>query len=244
MEPDHEPLKLPKPEKITGFYFEVLNALHGDTVGHPAHGSFTYHKTAECYALFGDDFYDYPNWNSDEGTDSSPGFEHLRSASSSANQPKNPLPKPSGQSYVATILGRGNTEALSQLYLKVLQQQVPQQHKRQQQQQLVGGSQNMSMPIYGLANGNAFNLTQAYTQLLMANLRHQTMLQQMQQQQQQHVQQQQQQLKFSNAATAAILYEGMLQQRVLLLQQLSHQQTAQLQPSQQLPRIPPEASNK
>ncbi|XP_030079241.1 uncharacterized protein LOC115482948 [Drosophila hydei] len=46
----------PSPAATSGFLNEVLNALYGDTTGHPENGSFSYHKAAEHYALNGVDY--------------------------------------------------------------------------------------------------------------------------------------------------------------------------------------------
>ncbi|KAH8263354.1 hypothetical protein KR044_007721, partial [Drosophila immigrans] len=52
-QPQPQPQTQPA-ETTTSFLAEVLSALYGDTTGHPEHGSFSYHKAAERYALTGD----------------------------------------------------------------------------------------------------------------------------------------------------------------------------------------------
>lgn len=53
---DSEPKAEPSPAATSGFLNEVLIALYGDTTGHPENGSFSYHKAAEHYALYGGDY--------------------------------------------------------------------------------------------------------------------------------------------------------------------------------------------
>ncbi|XP_062142482.1 serine/threonine-protein kinase Warts isoform X1 [Drosophila sulfurigaster albostrigata] len=247
-------MKLPSAESTTSFLAEVLSALYGDTTGHPEHGSLSYHKAAERYALTGDGKLAKRSSGSSSAASSGsqsrsqhlpPGFgkaeralyERNKLAAAAAARQVNAngnvgsnsvAPNASGDAGVAGRAAPSTINELSHIYLQLLQQQLPQQQAQQQQHLVAGAPNNMSMPIYGLACGHVNDLTQVYAQLLAANFPQNVA-------QQQHQQQQQS----SSAAAATILYEAMLQQRVLQqLQQQQMQQHAQQQQQQQQSRTP------
>lgn len=43
------------------YIHEVHNAIYGDTQGHPVYGSAEYFEAAQNYAVYGKDFYDFPD---------------------------------------------------------------------------------------------------------------------------------------------------------------------------------------
>ncbi|XP_034099057.1 alpha-protein kinase 1 isoform X2 [Drosophila albomicans] len=212
-------MKLPSAESTTSFLAEVLSALYGDTTGHPEHGSLSYHKAAERYALTGDG--KLAKRSSGSSSAASSGSQsrsqHLPPGFGKAERALYERNKLAAAEAARQVNANGNVGS------NLLQQQLPQQQAQQQQHLVAGAPNNMSMPIYGLACGHVNDLTQVYAQLLAANFPQNVA-------QQQHQQQQQS----SSAAAATILYEAMLQQRVLQqLQQQQMQQHAQQQQQQQ-----------
>ncbi|XP_062142483.1 putative uncharacterized protein DDB_G0291608 isoform X2 [Drosophila sulfurigaster albostrigata] len=217
-------MKLPSAESTTSFLAEVLSALYGDTTGHPEHGSLSYHKAAERYALTGDG--KLAKRSSGSSSAASSGSQsrsqHLPPGFGKAERALYERNKLAAAAAARQVNANGNVGS------NLLQQQLPQQQAQQQQHLVAGAPNNMSMPIYGLACGHVNDLTQVYAQLLAANFPQNVA-------QQQHQQQQQS----SSAAAATILYEAMLQQRVLQqLQQQQMQQHAQQQQQQQQSRTP------